>query len=107
MIPHAFRGETFDRLRAINQHIEDNPKWKQEEKRVIYEERPSPLMYAFMLMIAVGLSFVGVIMGIIYINKRNKNYQVLGYITLAISIIFLVIGVLFFIMLIALGMQMV
>ena len=84
---NPFRGEVFDRLREINKHIAKNP--RPEPKQPIYEEKPGPLLYVVMIMLATCFSLIGLILGIVYATKRNKNYQALGIVTIVISVIFL------------------
>ena len=97
----VFRGEAFDRLREINQHIEDNPR-VEPKKPDPPEDKPSTGLYIAMIMLATCLSFVGLIMGIIYVTNKNKNYHPLGVATLLTSIFFLIFGILFFLAIILL-----
>ena len=90
----AFRGEVFDKLREINQHIEENPR-PAPAHQPVYEDKPSGGLYAAMILLAVCLSFVGLIMGIVYLTKPNKHYKHLGIVTLLISAVFMLSGLIF------------
>ena len=97
---NAFRGEVFDKLREINKHIARNP--RPDPEPPVYEEKPGPLLYFFMIMLATCFSLIGLVAGVVFAVKRNKNYQVLGIVTIVISVIFLmfnlVLAVAFFLM---------
>lgn len=94
VINPAFRGEAFDRLREINQHIEDNQIYE-PEKMAQKEDQPGPFLYVLMIGLSICLSFVAVIAGIIILLKKNKNYHALGVITLVVSTIFLFFAVIY------------
>ena len=89
-----FKGETFDKLREINQQIEDRPPvivenpppWQETQE---LEDRPSAALYAFAIMLASCLSFAGLIMGIIYASRKNRHYRTLGIVTIVISLLFM------------------
>ena len=91
----VFKGEVFDKLREINQHIEENPK-TEPAKSYVQEEKPSAGLYIAMILLSACLSFVGVIVGIVYISNRNKHYKTLGVVTLIISTVFLLSGIIMF-----------
>ena len=89
----AFRGEVFDKLREINQHIEENPHPPpRPDAERVYEERPGTGLYAALIMLAVCLPVVGLIMGFVYFSKTNKNFQPVGIIAIVVSIVFLLVG---------------
>ena len=90
--PAVFRGEVFDRLREINQHIEENPN-PNTYKTNKQEEKPAASLYIIIIMMSACLSIVGLIMGIVYASKKNKNYRDLGVVAIVISSIFLLFGV--------------
>ena len=86
----VYRGEVFDRLREINKEIAKNP--RPEPKPPVYDEKPGPILYMVFLTLASCFSIVGLILGIVYMRKRNKNYQALGIVTLVVSAVFLTFG---------------
>ena len=91
-----FRGETFDKLREINQHIESSPKVKDESRKYYPKDgQPSLGMYIGLILLAVCLSFVGIIVGIVYSMHRNKDYRALGVFILTLSLIFTLFGTIF------------
>ena len=90
----AFKGEVFDKLREINKHVARNP--RPEPKQPIYEEKPSPVLYFAMIFLATCFSIFGLIFGIVYAAKRNKNYQALGIVTIIISAVFLMFNLVLF-----------
>ena len=100
----VFRGEAFDKLREINQHLEENPYQEQEPvKRPVYEDKPSAGLYIAMILLSTCLSFVGLIVGIVYATNRNKHYQALGIMILIISVVFLLSGVILWVAIVALA----
>lgn len=97
----AYRGEVFDKLREINRHIEENPK-PEPIKSYIPEEKPSAGLYVAMIILSTCLSFVGLIVGIVYLFNKNKHYQTLGIVTLIISAVFFLSGIIMFFAIMAL-----
>ena len=94
----AFRGEAFDKLREINRHIEENPQAPPNpDNKRNYEENDAPGfgLYIALLGLSVCLSFVGLLVGISFANKRNKHYRALGIVTITISAVFLAISLMF------------
>ena len=108
----AFRGEVFDRLREINQNIEkklepgSNQSSQSDQSNQpnqsdqpglsdLPKEEPGVGLYLLMITLSVCLSFVGLVMGIVYLTKKNENYRTLGVITVAVSVIFLLFGLMF------------
>ncbi|MCL2420999.1 MAG: hypothetical protein FWD03_04005 [Defluviitaleaceae bacterium] len=87
--------DTLDKLREINQHIADNPKPEIVDAVIEEEDKPSGGLYIAMILLASCLSCVGLIMGIVYLTKPNKNYRQLGIVTLVISLVILISGFLF------------
>ena len=98
----AFKGEVFDKLREINQHIEENPK-PEPVKTYFQEEKPSAGLYVAMILLSTCLSCVGLIVGIVYLFNKNKHYQTLGIVTLIISAVFFLSGIIIFFAIMALG----
>jgi len=91
----AFKGEVFDKLRDINQHIEENPT-PEPVKSYTREDKPSIGLYIAMIMLSACLSFVGLIVGIVYLFNKNKHYQTLGIVTLIISAVFFLSSIIMF-----------
>ena len=82
-------SEVFERLREINRHIEEKTESQNFESAEAFkpEDKPSKSEYIFMIILAASFSLVGFIIGIVYITKKNKNYQSLGALTLLISML--------------------
>ena len=95
----AFKGDAFDKLRQINQQIEERGEPEPEPAKPFEPppDTPGVGLYVAMIILSMCFSFVGVIMGIVYLVNRNKNYQLLGILTLVISTVFLVSAIIFFI----------
>ena len=103
---HAVNNEVIDRLREINKHVEENiadPPENTQNQHEAHQTQPSVGLYTVMIMVAVCFSCVGLIMGIVFITNKNKNYQYMGYVILAVSITFMIFGVLFSFLLAAIG----
>ncbi|MCL1998589.1 MAG: hypothetical protein FWG65_07475 [Turicibacter sp.] len=86
-VSNAFRGDVFDKLQEINQHIEDN----QDTPTAVLPDEPipSPGHYIGLVMLATCFSIAGIVVGMIYLNHANKNFRVLGTVILTISTIFI------------------
>lgn len=105
----AFKGEVFDRLREINKHVEERAADKQEQDDFyMYQnkDQPSVGLYAALILISICFSFIGLIVGIVFMTNKNKSYRTMGLVTLAVSVTFMVIGFLFIFLIIMLGMTM-
>ena len=98
----VFKGEVFDKLRDINRHIEENPK-PEPVKSYVQEEKPGAGLYVAMIMLSICLSFVGLIVGVVYLFNKNKHYQTLGIVTLIISVVFFLSGIIMFFAIMALA----
>jgi len=93
-VPHGvFRGEAFDRLRKINQHLDENP--PEPARLSSPEEKPSDGLYVMLILMSVCLSIVGLIIGIVYASKKNKHFQSMGIVAIVVSSVFLVFGLIF------------
>ena len=97
-----FKGEVFDKLREINQHIEQQYESNTAEAESLQntpgpppEESPGIGLYILMISLASCFSIAGLIAGIIMITKKGKQYQSLGIMTIVISLIFMIIGMVF------------
>ena len=91
----AFKGEVFDKLREINRHIEENPQ-PEPVKTHVHEDKPGIGLYIAMIMLSTCLSFVGLIVGIVYMFNQNKHYRTLGIVTLIISTVFFLSAIIMF-----------
>lgn len=87
----GFHGEVYDKLRDINQRIEERPEPPVIEPHK-QEDKPGVGLYIALIFLAVCLSFVGVIVGIVFAMKENRDYKALGIMTAVISGIFLLFG---------------
>ena len=87
----AFKGEAFDKLREINQHIEENP-IPDIPKIAEAEEKPGAGAYIALISLSVCFSIGGLILGIMYATRQNKHFQALGIVTIVISLVFLLLG---------------
>ena len=91
--------EEFERLRRINEQIkesaasqpisiiEDQIEEPAEASEEIPEEKPSNGLYVGMMMLSIFVGLAGLIVGIIYVTKKNKHYQTLGIIMMVISVV--------------------
>ncbi len=80
----------------------DTYDYMQEAKRINTREEPSTAAKVALILIAVYFNIIGAIVGIIaggiYMNKNGEGYKSYGKMLLIVSIVFLVIDIIIFIM---------
>ena len=83
----------------------DTYDYMEEAKRINTKEEPSTAAKVALILIAVYFNVIGAIIGIIaggiYVNKNGAGYQSFGKMLLIVSIVFLVIDIVLWLMVFA------
>ena len=88
-------SDVLEKLRQINQHIEESPYHNQPIEKAPPMERPNSIFFVLMILLSIFFGFIGLVVGIFYMISTNKEYQFMGIVMTIIGSFFTLLGSIF------------